>query len=168
MAKASPKADSFQGPNYGLKHLHSGKYKPKSLAKPSFFVDKAGAEKTGKKGGDYEAAKAQHGKAEGEVEKAQAEFEKLDKTAKAFAALGNTKKAKLYSDKAGVAKKNYEQKLAGANSAKKKMEKVGAKGAKPSVPAPGLAPKGEDLSGPSGLTLAKNHYLNGGAKVGVA
>jgi hypothetical protein len=48
------------------------------------------------------------------------------------------------------------------------MEKIGAKLAKPTVPAQGIAPKGEDLSGPKGLTLAKNHAALRAADKGVA
>jgi hypothetical protein len=88
--------------------------------------------------------------------------------AKAFKDMGNFKSAKLFSAKASVAKKTYEQKLLGAHLAKQKMEKIGAKMAKPATPVKGLAPVGEELSGPSSATLAKNHSILSGKTKGVA
>ncbi len=167
---SEPKAKStgYQGPSYGLSHLKAGKWQPKPLAKPAFLADRPGVAKSGKQGADYEAAKARYQKAEGEVEKAQAEYEKFENTAKGFRSLGKEKEAKFYASKAAVAKQNLEQKKLAAKGAKQQMEKIGAKYAKPSLPPKGIAPSGEELSGPTGLTLAKNHAaLSGGAK-GVA
>ncbi|MCC6273777.1 MAG: hypothetical protein IT572_09960 [Deltaproteobacteria bacterium] len=155
--ESSPKADSFQKPGYGLKQLHGGKWRPKPLARPSFFVDKAATAGVGKKQGEYEAAKTRLTKAESEVAQAKAEYEKFENTAKAFKSMGKAKEAKLFSAKAEVAKKKYEQKALEAKGAKKQMEKSGAKLAKPSLPAKGLAPAGEEMSGPVGASLAKNH-----------
>ena len=167
--KTPTQGDSFHGPSHSLKQLHTGKnWRPKSLARPSFLADKADTAKTGKKCGEYEVAKANHSKAEGEVEKAKAEYEKLENGAKAFKDLGNLKSAKLFSAKASVAKKTYEQKVLGAHLAKQKMNKVGAKIAKPATPVKGLAPAGQDLTGPSSATLAKNHSILSGKTKGVA
>ncbi|MFO1464050.1 MAG: hypothetical protein U1F66_09740 [bacterium] len=167
---SEPKAKSagYQGPSYGLSHLKAGKWQPKPLARPGFLADQPGVAKSGKQGADYEAAKVRYQKAEGEAEKAKAEYEKFENTAKGFRSLGKEKEAKLYTSKAAVAKQNYEQKKLAAQGAKQKMEKVGAKYAKPSVPAKGIAPAGEELSGPTGLTLAKNHSALSAPKQGVA
>lgn len=162
------KSDSFQKPSYGLKQLHDGKWQPKPLARPSFFVDKAAIAGVGKKQGEYEAAKGRVTKAEAEVAQAKAEYEKLENTAKAFKSMGKEKEAKLFSAKAGVAKKKYEQKALAAKGAQKQMEKSGAKLAKPSLPSKSLAPAGEELSGPTGATLAKNHAALCAAKKGAA
>lgn len=163
--EGSQKTDSFQAPRYSLKHLHQGHWRPKPLAKPSFLLDKIGTQKNQGSAGEIETAKLGYGKAEGEAEKAKAEYEKLANTAKAYEGLGNKAKAKTFAVKAEAAKKKYEQKVLAAKSAKGQMEKTAAKYAKPSAPLKGLAPSGEELSGPTGLTLAKNHaVLSGGAK----
>lgn len=121
-----------------------------------------------KKRKEYEAAEAKHAKAEGEVTKAKAEYEKFENTAKAFHSMGKIKEAKIFSAKAGAAKLKYEQKVAAAQGAKQKMERAGVKLAKPSLPAKGIALTGEQLSGPTGLTLAKNHSELRGKDMGGA
>ncbi|MDL1871394.1 hypothetical protein FBR05_04230 [Deltaproteobacteria bacterium PRO3] len=166
--ESSPKADAFHKPSYGLKQLHHGKWQPKPLARPSFFVDKAATAGVGKKPGEYEAAKGRVTKAEAELAQAKAEYEKFENTAKAFKSMGKVKEAKLFSAKASVAKKKYEQKALAAKGAQQQMEKSGAKLAKPSLPAKGLAPAGEELSGPTGATLAKNHAALSATRKGAA
>jgi len=146
------KKDSFQGPGYGLKHLHGGKWQPKHLAKPGFLEGSAGKPKDSPKPGAYETAKARYDKADGEVETAKKEYEKLDNTAKAYKDL-DPKKASLYSSKAAGAKKVYEQKILARHVAGQQLAKFG----KPGQPTKGLALGGEELSGPLGSTLAKNH-----------
>ncbi|MCC7344330.1 MAG: hypothetical protein IT573_05280 [Deltaproteobacteria bacterium] len=166
--ESNPKADAFQKPSYGLKQLHGGKWRPKPLARPSFFVDQATTAGVGKKQGEYEAAKGRVTKAETEVAQAKAEYEKFENTAKAFRSMGKMKEAKRFSAKAEVAKKKYEQMVHAAKGAKKQMEKSGAKLAKPSLPTKGLAPAGEELSGPTGATLAKNHASLSAPRKGAA
>lgn len=163
--EGSQKTDKFQPPQYSLKHLHQGHWRPKPLARPSFLLDKVETKKSQGSAGEIETAKLHYSKAEGEAEKAKAEYEKLANTAKAYEGLGNKTKAKAFAVKAEAAKKKYEQKALAVKSAKGQMEKTAAKHAKPSSPIKGLAPSGEELSGPTGLTLAKNHaMLSGGSK----
>jgi len=146
------KTDAYSGPKKDLKSLSGGKWQPKHLPKPEFLEAKVtpGAAKKTK---DVDAAKAKVESAEGEVAAAKAEYEKYDNSAKAFKATGNPL-AKIFESKALVAKKKYEQKVVALHVAEKKLASLAPK---PGSPKSGMAPKGEELSGPTGATLAKHH-----------
>ena len=153
-APAQKSAHSYKPAGPSLKSLTGGKmekWRPKSLDCSAVGGAKLGEQaKASAQKSPHALARSQYETAASDANKAKAEYERLDSSAKAFRAMGDPR-AKAYEQKAAVAKNIYAQKLNVLHIREKTLAKL----AGPLTPVNGLNPGGEELCGPSGVTKAK-------------